>query len=63
MLGLPIMACALRAYGVGPGDRVLTNAFTLAPVPGAASTGTPLAHLASEPCAAGQISPTSVSLA
>lgn len=26
---------ALRALGVGPGDRVLTNAFTLAPVPGA----------------------------
>ncbi|MGI3209765.1 DegT/DnrJ/EryC1/StrS family aminotransferase [Roseovarius tibetensis] len=34
------MACALRALGVGPGDRVLTNAFTLAPVPGAiASVG------------------------
>lgn len=34
------LACALRAYGVGPGDRVLTNAFTLAPVPGAiASVG------------------------
>lgn len=29
------MATALRALGVGPGDRVLTNAFTLAPVPGA----------------------------
>lgn len=29
------MATALRAVGVGPGDRVLTNAFTLAPVPGA----------------------------
>lgn len=29
------LACALRAVGVGPGDRVLTNAFTLAPVPGA----------------------------
>ncbi|MDV4143894.1 DegT/DnrJ/EryC1/StrS family aminotransferase [Shimia sp. FJ5] len=29
------LACALRALGVGPGDRVLTNAFTLAPVPGA----------------------------
>src|SRR5690606_36731476 len=27
--------CALRALGIGPGDRVLTNAFTLAPVPGA----------------------------
>ncbi len=26
---------ALRAAGVGPGDPVLTNAFTLAPVPGA----------------------------
>ncbi|MDZ7908726.1 MAG: DegT/DnrJ/EryC1/StrS family aminotransferase [Gemmobacter sp.] len=34
------LACALRAAGVGPGDRVLTNAFTLAPVPGAiASVG------------------------
>ena len=34
------MACALRAVGVGPGDSVLTNAFTLAPVPGAiASVG------------------------
>jgi len=29
------MATALRACGVGHGDRVLTNAFTLAPVPGA----------------------------
>ncbi|HQY43893.1 MAG TPA: DegT/DnrJ/EryC1/StrS family aminotransferase [Paracoccaceae bacterium] len=29
------LGCALRALGVGPGDRVLTNAFTLAPVPGA----------------------------
>ncbi|MDX1786365.1 MAG: aminotransferase class I/II-fold pyridoxal phosphate-dependent enzyme, partial [Roseovarius sp.] len=29
------MATALRAIGVGPGDKVLTNAFTLAPVPGA----------------------------
>ena len=29
------MRLALRAAGVGPGDRVLTNAFTLAPVPGA----------------------------
>ena len=29
------MACALRAVGVGPGDPVLSNAFTLAPVPGA----------------------------
>ncbi|SEN48998.1 dTDP-4-amino-4,6-dideoxygalactose transaminase [Gemmobacter aquatilis] len=29
------LACALRAVGVQPGDRVLTNAFTLAPVPGA----------------------------
>jgi dTDP-4-amino-4,6-dideoxygalactose transaminase len=29
------MACALRACGVHPGDPVLSNAFTLAPVPGA----------------------------
>ncbi|WP_371059229.1 DegT/DnrJ/EryC1/StrS family aminotransferase [Rhodosalinus sp. 5P4] len=29
------MATALRAVGVGPGDPVLSNAFTLAPVPGA----------------------------
>ncbi|MFZ1728258.1 MAG: aminotransferase class I/II-fold pyridoxal phosphate-dependent enzyme, partial [Albidovulum sp.] len=29
------IGAALRAIGVGPGDRVLTNAFTLAPVPGA----------------------------
>jgi len=29
------LATALRAVGVGPGDAVLTNAFTLAPVPGA----------------------------
>ena len=29
------MGCALRACGVGPGDAVLSNAFTLAPVPGA----------------------------
>ena len=29
------LGCALRALGIGPGDRVLTNAFTLAPVPGA----------------------------
>ncbi|MBO9409866.1 aminotransferase class I/II-fold pyridoxal phosphate-dependent enzyme [Shimia sp. R9_1] len=34
------MGCALRAMGVGAGDQVLTNAFTLAPVPGAiASVG------------------------
>ncbi|NIZ12378.1 DegT/DnrJ/EryC1/StrS aminotransferase family protein [Phaeobacter sp. HF9A] len=34
------LATALRAVGVGPGDKVLTNAFTLAPVPGAiASVG------------------------
>ncbi|MEM6375420.1 MAG: DegT/DnrJ/EryC1/StrS family aminotransferase, partial [Pseudomonadota bacterium] len=34
------MATALRALGVGPGDAVLSNAFTLAPVPGAiASVG------------------------
>ena len=29
------MSTALRALGVGVGDHVLTNAFTLAPVPGA----------------------------
>ena len=29
------LATALRALGVKPGDKVLTNAFTLAPVPGA----------------------------
>ncbi|MCA0870176.1 DegT/DnrJ/EryC1/StrS family aminotransferase [Seohaeicola saemankumensis] len=29
------MATALRTVGVAPGDAVLTNAFTLAPVPGA----------------------------
>ena len=29
------LGAALRAVGVKPGDRVLTNAFTLAPVPGA----------------------------
>lgn len=29
------MGAALRAVGVGPGDEVLTNGFTLAPVPGA----------------------------
>ena len=34
------MATALRAMGVGVGDKVLSNAFTLAPVPGAiASVG------------------------
>ena len=34
------MATALRALEVGPGDTVLTNAFTLAPVPGSiASVG------------------------
>jgi len=34
------MGCALRALGVKPGDRVLCNGFTLAPVPGAiASVG------------------------
>ncbi len=37
------LACALRAVGVGPGDRVLTNGFTLAPVPGA------IASLGAEP--------------
>ncbi len=29
------LGCALRAAGMAPGDAVLTNAFTLAPVPGA----------------------------
>ncbi|MCT4369926.1 DegT/DnrJ/EryC1/StrS family aminotransferase [Yangia mangrovi] len=29
------LGCALRALEVQPGDKVLTNAFTLAPVPGA----------------------------
>lgn len=29
------MGCALRACGLGAGEPVLTNAFTLAPVPGA----------------------------
>ncbi|MGL6210236.1 MAG: DegT/DnrJ/EryC1/StrS family aminotransferase [Paracoccaceae bacterium] len=29
------MGCALRAIGIGAGDLVLSNAFTLAPVPGA----------------------------
>ncbi|TQS72408.1 aminotransferase [Rhodobacteraceae bacterium] len=34
------LACALRAISIAPGERVLTNAFTLAPVPGAiVSTG------------------------
>lgn len=34
------LACALRAVDVAPGEAVLTNAFTLAPVPGAiASVG------------------------
>ena len=34
------MSCALRAAGVAAGDRVLSNGFTLAPVPGAiASVG------------------------
>ncbi|MBC6438253.1 MAG: DegT/DnrJ/EryC1/StrS family aminotransferase [Rhodobacteraceae bacterium] len=29
------MGCALRALGIEPGERVLLNGFTLAPVPGA----------------------------
>ena len=34
------MSTALRAVGVKPGDKVLSNAFTLAPVPGSiASVG------------------------
>lgn len=32
------MATAMRAVGVKPGDKVLSNAFTLAPVPGAISS-------------------------
>ncbi|MEO0636859.1 MAG: aminotransferase class I/II-fold pyridoxal phosphate-dependent enzyme [Pseudomonadota bacterium] len=38
------MQIALRALGVKPGDAVLTNAFTLAPVPGAiaAAGGVPI---------------------
>ncbi len=37
------MFVALKAAGVQPGDRVLTNCFTLAPVPGA------IAHAQAEP--------------
>lgn len=37
------IGCALRALGVQPGDKVLTNGFTLAPVPGA------IASLGGEP--------------
>ena len=37
------LAAALRALGVQPGDQVLTNAFTLAPVPGA------IANVGAEP--------------
>ena len=37
------MFVALKAAGVRPGDRVLTNCFTLAPVPGA------IAHALAEP--------------
>ena len=38
------MGCALRALGLQPGEPVLTNAFTLAPVPGAiaAAGGSPV---------------------
>jgi dTDP-4-amino-4,6-dideoxygalactose transaminase len=38
------MGCALRACGMEHGDKVLTNAFTLAPVPGAiaAAGGVPV---------------------
>ena len=32
------LATALRAVGVKPGDKVLTNAFTLAPVPGSVAS-------------------------
>ncbi|MEM6987315.1 MAG: aminotransferase class I/II-fold pyridoxal phosphate-dependent enzyme [Pseudomonadota bacterium] len=34
---------ALKAFGVAPGDKVLTNAYTLAPVPGA------IVHAGAEP--------------
>lgn len=37
------IGCAMRAVGVRAGDKVLTNAFTLAPVPGA------IASLGAEP--------------
>src|SRR5690606_15606650 len=37
------LGAALRACGCGPGTKVLTNAFTLAPVPGA------IAALGAEP--------------
>lgn len=37
------MFVALKALGVGPGDKVLTSTFTLAPVPGA------IAHAGAEP--------------
>ncbi|MEM7440701.1 MAG: aminotransferase class I/II-fold pyridoxal phosphate-dependent enzyme [Pseudomonadota bacterium] len=37
------LAAALRALGVKPGEKVLTNAFTLAPVPGA------IANVGAEP--------------
>ncbi len=37
------MGCAMRAVGVKPGDKVLSNGFTLAPVPGA------IASLGAEP--------------
>jgi dTDP-4-amino-4,6-dideoxygalactose transaminase len=37
------MGCAMRAIGVKPGDQVLSNGFTLAPVPGA------IASLGAEP--------------
>lgn len=38
------LGCALRAMGLRPGEKVLTNAFTLAPVPGAiaAAGGVPV---------------------
>ncbi|OCX61151.1 aminotransferase [Thioclava sp. SK-1] len=38
------LGCALRALGLQPGEAVLTNAFTLAPVPGAITSagGVPL---------------------
>ncbi|SFB79527.1 DegT/DnrJ/EryC1/StrS family aminotransferase [Tropicimonas isoalkanivorans] len=39
------LAIALRAAGVGQGDTVLANAFTLAPVPGAIAAVGATAHL------------------
>ncbi|WP_425070453.1 DegT/DnrJ/EryC1/StrS family aminotransferase [Sagittula sp. S175] len=51
------LGCALRAVGVKPGDRVLTNAFTLAPVPGA------IAALGAEPVFVGVTESLTIDLA